>query len=48
MLWQKTLALNMAATPTSETYSARGQIENSVAVGMPEEEPLIDGVSENF
>jgi N-acetyl sugar amidotransferase len=29
-----------------ETYSARNQIENGVAVGFPKEELLIDGVSE--
>ena len=30
-----------------ETYSAMGQIENGVAVGMPMEELLGDGVTEN-
>jgi N-acetyl sugar amidotransferase len=30
-----------------ETYSARGQIENGVAVGMPDEDLLIEGVTEN-
>jgi N-acetyl sugar amidotransferase len=29
-----------------ETYSARGQIENGVAVGMPREDILINGVTE--
>lgn len=29
-----------------ETYSARGQIENGVAVGMPMEDLLIDGITE--
>lgn len=30
-----------------ETYSARGQMENGVAVGMPQQELLGDGVTEN-
>ena len=36
-----------AATQTMETYSAKGQIENGVAVRLPKEELLSYGVTEN-
>lgn len=44
LCYGENVSFEYGGSDDKETYSARGQVENGVAVGMPMEELLIDGV----
>ncbi len=47
LCYGENVSFEYGGSADKETYSARGQIENGVAVGMPMEELLGEGVTEN-
>lgn len=47
LCYGENVSFEYGGSADEETYSARGQIENGVAVGFPKEELLACGVSEN-
>ena len=47
LVYGENVSYEYGGVDDKETYSAKGQVENGVAVGMSRDDLLIDGVSEN-